>query len=124
MRLKEIIDSIRNFEGVVRKKGIKEVVSSFKFNDKDYKFEIIASFGEDAAVVGINGEDAILLAADGIWDKVLEVDPWWAGYCSVLVNANDIAAMGGKPIGMTSIIGVKNWDVCREILRGIKIRCR
>ena len=120
MELKEIIDSIRNFEGVIRKRGIKEVVSNFKFNDEDYNFKIIASFGEDAAVVAINGEDAILLAADGIWDKVLEVDPWWAGYCSVLVNANDIAAMGGRPIGMTSIIGVKNWDVCREILRGIR----
>ena len=117
MRLKEIIDEIKNFEGIKRKRGIKEIVSNFKFEDEDYNFEIIASFGEDAAVVAINGEEAILLAADGIWEKVLEVDPWWAGYCSVLVNANDIAAMGGRPIGMTSVIGVRNWEVCRRSLR-------
>ncbi|HID47848.1 MAG TPA: methanogenesis marker 2 protein [Methanothermococcus okinawensis] len=120
MKLKEIVEAIKNFEGVIRKRGIKEIVSNFKFEDEDYNFDIIASFGEDAAVIGIKDKEAILLAADGIWDKVLEVDPWWAGYCSVLVNANDIAAMGGRPIAMTSIIGVKNWEVCREVLKGIR----
>jgi len=35
---------------------------------------------------------------------LMEGDPRWAGYCSVLVNVNDIAAMGGVPMGMTNVI--------------------
>ncbi|MBW9222058.1 methanogenesis marker 2 protein [Methanothermococcus sp. SCGC AD-155-C09] len=119
MDLREIVNELKNFEGITRKKGIKEIISTFKFNDRDYNFNIISDFGDDAAIIAINDKDALLLAADGIWGKILEVDPWWAGYCSVLVNANDIAAMGGKPIGMTSIIGIRDWKICKEILKGI-----
>ncbi|ADG13404.1 methanogenesis marker protein 2 [Methanocaldococcus infernus ME] len=117
--LKGIVEEIKNFEGLLRKKAIKDVIGNFTF-DEDYEFEIIEDFGDDAAVIGIDGENAILLAADGIWGKLLEKDPWWAGYCSVLVNCNDIAAMGGKCLGMTNIISMKDKDVCREVLKGVK----
>lgn len=50
----------------------------------------------------------------------MEKDPYWAGYCAVLVNANDIAAMGGAPIGMTNIISINDEEVGKEVLRGIK----
>ncbi len=86
----------------------------------DYEFDIIVDYGDDAAAIGIDNETAILLAADGIWGKLLEKDPWWAGYCSVLVNCMDIAAMGGKPIGMTNILTIKDKNVCMEVLRGVK----
>ncbi|MDK2791062.1 MAG: uncharacterized protein PWP15_1582 [Methanothermococcus sp.] len=119
MNLKKLADEIKNFEGVLRKKEIKNVVNNFKF-EEEYGFEIIADFGDDAAIIGIDGENAILLAADGIWGKLLEKDPQWAGYCSVLVNANDIAAMGGKSIAMTNIIGIKDCDVGKKVLKGVK----
>ncbi|WP_457612416.1 methanogenesis marker 2 protein [Methanocaldococcus sp.] len=119
MMLKEIVKEIKNFEGLIRKRAIKDVINNFIF-DEDYEFEIIEDFGDDAAVVGIDEEKAILLAADGIWGKLLEADPWWAGYCSVLVNCNDIAAMGGKCLGMTNIISMKDKDVCRDVLKGVK----
>ena len=37
----------------------------------------------------------------------MNVNPYWAGYCSVLVNVNDIAAMGGKPLAMVNIMSIK-----------------
>lgn len=119
MELNKLAEEIKNFEGVVRKKEIKNVVNNFNF-EEEYDFDIIVDFGDDAAVIGIEGENALLLAADGIWGKLLEKDPWWAGYCSVLVNTNDIAAMGGKSIGMTNIIGIKDCDKGRELLKGLK----
>ena len=120
MDLKDIAYELKNFEGVIRKKGIKNVVNTLRFNDDDYYFDIISDFGDDAAIIGIDGENAILLAADGIWGKLLETDPWWAGYCSVLVNANDIAAMGGISVGMTNIISMNDEKIGREVLKGIK----
>ncbi|MBA2859403.1 methanogenesis marker 2 protein [Methanococcus maripaludis] len=119
MDLSKLADELRNFEGVTRKKEIKNVVNNFNFQE-DYDFDIVVDFGDDAAIIGIDEENAVLLAADGIWGKLLEADPFWAGYCAVLVNANDIAAMGGRSIGMTNIIGIKDCDKGRDLLKGLK----
>lgn len=80
---------------------------------------IIASFGEDAAVID-DGEEVMLLAADGIWSKLMEVDPEWSGYCSVLVNVHDIAAMGGWPVAMVDVLSVGDPDIAEKVLRGMK----
>lgn len=80
---------------------------------------VIASFGEDAAVIQHNAEDALLLAADGIWSKLMDADPFWAGYCAVLVNVHDIAAMGGRPIAMVDILSFTNDRTRDEVTRGM-----
>ena len=80
---------------------------------------IIASFGEDAAVID-DGEEVMLLAADGIWSKLMDVDPEWSGYCSVLVNVHDIAAMGGWPVAMVDVLSVDDQEVAERVLRGMK----
>jgi putative methanogenesis marker protein 2 len=76
---------------------------------------VLAAFGEDAAVIEHNGE-ALLLAADGIWSRLMEADPYWAGYCSVLVNIHDIAAMGGRPIAMVDIFSATPDSGIREMV--------
>ena len=87
-----IAKTVREYEGVKRKHAIGEMVKALKIDAP----HVVAAFGEDAAVIEHNGE-ALLLAADGIWSKLMDADPYWAGYCSVLVNIHDIAAMGGRP---------------------------
>jgi putative methanogenesis marker protein 2 len=79
---------------------------------------VVASFGEDAAVIEHNGE-ALLLAADGIWSRLMEADPYWAGYCSVLVNIHDIAAMGGHPIAMVDIFSIAKTTVQEQVVKGM-----
>jgi putative methanogenesis marker protein 2 len=79
---------------------------------------VIASFGEDAAVIEHHGE-ALLLAADGIWSRLMEADPYWAGYCSVLVNIHDIAAMGGHPIAMVDIFSIAKTTVMEQVVKGM-----
>jgi hypothetical protein len=79
---------------------------------------VIASFGEDAAVIEHHGE-ALLLAADGIWSRLMEADPYWAGYCSVLVNIHDIAAMGGHPIAMVDIFSIAKNTVQEQVVKGM-----
>ena len=65
----------------------------------------------------------MLIAADGIWGDIMNVNPYWAGYCSVLVNVNDIAAMGGKPLAMVNIMSISNDDIYEDLLKGIKDGC-
>jgi putative methanogenesis marker protein 2 len=116
--LKALINSIRNFEGIKRKNMIKDVTSLLK-DSYNVAGRTVLGFGDDASAIDIGNQQLLLLAADGMWGKLMEADPWWAGYCSVLVNVNDIAAMGGIPMGMTNVLSTSNNKVCKEIMNGI-----
>ncbi|NLB00338.1 MAG: methanogenesis marker 2 protein [Methanomicrobiales archaeon] len=110
-----VAQAVREYEGVTRKKVIGDMVRSLRIANPD----VIASFGEDAAVIRHNAEDVLLLAADGIWSKLMEADPFWAGYCAVLVNVHDIAAMGGRPVAMVDVLSVTNDRIRDEVTRGM-----
>lgn len=116
MNLKKIVEEINSFYGITRKKIISKITNSLPMIGET---SMLATFGEDAAVIEQN-EDVLLLAADGIMEKLINEDPYWAGYCSVLVNINDIAAMGGIPIAMVNVISVKNEDICMKIMNGMR----
>lgn len=105
---------VREYEGVRRKNAIGEMVRALKIDAPHVR----ASFGEDAAVIEHNGE-ALLLAADGIWSRLMEADPYWAGYCSVLVNIHDIAAMGGHPLAMVDIFSISNPAIQAQVVKGM-----
>lgn len=52
--------------------------------------------GDDTAALP-DGDGYTLLAAEGMRPELLAADPWFAGFCSIMVNLSDIAAMGGRP---------------------------
>ncbi len=119
MDLKTLVDSVKNYEGVTRKKPIKKITNLLK-DIYNISGKTILSFGDDASAIDIGDQKLLLLAADGMWGKLMEADPWWAGYCSVLVNVNDIAAMGGIPVGMVNVISISDEKACNEVMNGIK----
>jgi hypothetical protein len=109
-----VATAVREYEGVTRKHAICEIVRSLQLDSSD----VVASFGEDAAVIR-QGETALLLAADGIWNKLMEADPYWAGFCGVLVNIHDIAAMGGDALAMVDILSFTDDQLMQEVTRGM-----
>ncbi len=119
MDLNHLITSLRNFEGITRKNPIKKITNILE-DTYNIAGKTVLSFGDDASALDIGNDKLILLAADGMWGKLMEADPKWAGYCSVLVNVNDIAAMGGEPIGMTNVLSTSDDKIRDEILLGIK----
>ena len=110
----QIAQVVREYAGVTRKRAIGEIIQSLRIESDN----VIVSFGEDAALIK-NNEEGLLLAADGIWSMLMEADPYWAGFCSVLVNVHDIAAMGGTPLAMVDILSVQNENICHDVLRGM-----
>ncbi|MDY6865503.1 MAG: methanogenesis marker 2 protein [Halobacteriota archaeon] len=116
LMLTDLAKYLRDFEGVKRKSAIGPLVHSFYENTENSN--ILASFGEDAAVID-NGCDLLLMAADGIWSKLMVSDPRWSGYCAVLVNIHDIAAMGGRPIAMVDVFSVSKKSTCTLVSAGI-----
>ena len=114
--IRELADAIRNFPGVTRKATIHEIVDLFPTSGFPH---VIVAEGEDAAVLE-NGDMCVLFAADGIMEKLMEADPFLAGYYAVLVNVNDIAAMGGTPLGMVDVISINSGYLDSDLIRGMQ----
>jgi len=118
--LKELIDQIRNYEGITRKNNISYVVNHLREVCDFGETEI--GFGDDAAVLK-DGDSYLLFSADGIWSKLISNEPHAAGKASVMVSVNDIYAMGGRPIAMVNVIATGSQEECHLILEGIKKGC-
>jgi putative methanogenesis marker protein 2 len=123
MELSELVKSLQSFKGVSRKNSIENVTKTLG-DVYNITGDVLLDFGDDASAIDIGDNQVVLLAADGIWGDLMNVDPYWAGYCAVLVNVNDIAAMGGKPIAMVNIMAVNNDEIYEDILSGIVDGCR
>ncbi|MCQ8893082.1 MAG: methanogenesis marker 2 protein [Methanolinea sp.] len=110
----EIAIAVQEYEGVRRKHAIGEMVRAVRIDSPG----VLASFGEDAAVID-HGDEVLLLAADGIWSRLMEADPYWAGYCAVLVNIHDIAAMGGRPLAMVDVFSISDPAIQDKVIAGM-----
>jgi len=111
----KIAEAVREYEGVKRKHEIGAMVRAFRIEAP----QVVASFGEDAAVIR-QDQNALLLAADGIWSRLMEADPYWSGYCAVLVNIHDIAAMGGRPLAMVDVFSISDRTICDQVIQGMR----
>ena len=120
--MESLVKSIQEFEGVSRKSSIDNVISLLK-ESYNVSGDVVIDIGDDASAIDIGNNQVVLIAADGIWGQIMNVNPYWAGYCAVLVNVNDIAAMGGKPLAMVNIMSIKNDDIYEDLLRGINDGC-
>jgi len=121
--LEELARELCNFEGVVRKKPISDIARMFEEVQSEYSGTIV-DMGDDAAVIDIGGDEVILFAADGIWGRIVDASPWWTGYTSVVVNVNDISAMGGRPIAMVNVMSSSDDEVSKGMLEGIRAGIR
>jgi len=67
--------------------------------------------GDDcAALPDPDGSGYTLLAIEGLLDEFVRAEPWFAGYCGVMVNLSDVAAMGGRPVAVVDAL----WTAGRE----------
>ena len=122
MDFKNLVKTIQNFEGVSRKSSIDNVISLLT-EAYNVSGDVVIDIGDDASAIDIGNNQVLLLAADGIWGQIMNVNPYWAGYCAVLVNVNDIAAMGGKPLAMVNIMSINNEEIYEDLLNGIRDGC-
>jgi uncharacterized protein len=113
--LQEISRFLESSRGLARKKAVGQVARALTTVARPAGWP--HTLGEDAAPIPY-GEDYLLLAAEGISSE-LSADPWWAGYCAVLVNVNDICATGGRPLALVNVLRGKDPAWREEILAGM-----
>ncbi|MBV9141560.1 MAG: AIR synthase [Pseudonocardiales bacterium] len=73
--------------------------------------------GDDGAPVP--GSDLVAVC-DAILPSMVHRDPEWAGWCSVLVNVNDLAAMGATPVGLLDALGARDRSFAHRVLAGLR----
>jgi uncharacterized protein len=79
--------------------------------------------GDDCAALP-DGDGYLLFAAEGMQPGFVAEDPWFAGYCAVMVNLSDVAAMGGKPLAVTDVLWTSALSAIEEIWAGMQAASR
>jgi putative N-acetyltransferase (TIGR04045 family) len=62
----------------------------------------------------------VIAACDAILPSMVERDPEWAGWCAVLVNVNDLAAMGAAPVALLDALAAPTTAVAHRIMSGLR----
>ena len=79
--------------------------------------------GDDCAAIP-DGDGHLLLAIEGFMNEFVAADPWFAGWCGVMVNLSYIAAMGGRPIAVVDAVWANGDVVAGQILDGLSAAAR
>ncbi|MFQ4135886.1 sll0787 family AIR synthase-like protein [Nodosilinea sp. PGN35] len=102
VRLWELAAELRRSLGILHKRDIQTAADRLGnyVQSSDQKPILL---GDDCAAIP-DGDGYLLLAAEGIWPTLVETDPWFAGWCAVMVNVSDICAMGGRAIAVVDTL--------------------
>ena len=105
---------LRASRGVAAKRDIAAVVAQLGLSG-----ELAVRTGDDCAAIP-DGDGFLLLAIEGFMNEFVAGDPWFAGWCGVMVNISDVAAMGGWPIALVDAVwGASEEDVV-PVLAGMR----
>ncbi|AMY68406.1 sll0787 family AIR synthase-like protein [Frigidibacter mobilis] len=76
--------------------------------------------GDDAAALPRPEGGWDLFAAEAFIPAFVADDPWFAGWCGVMVNLSDIAAMGGYATAITDMIWAPDAAAALPVLEGLR----
>jgi AIR synthase-related protein len=121
MALPILADQLRGLSGLQAKRDIQAPATVF--NHQPFpELGIAARLGDDAALLPPqNGP--LLLACEGMHPELVDEDPWFAGWSGVLVNLSDIAAMGGRPLGLVNSLWSSGEQAAAPLLEGMRHAC-
>ena len=74
--------------------------------------------GDDCAAIP-DGDGFLLFAIEGFVEDFVAADPYFAGYCGVMVNASDVYAMGGRPVAVVDAVWSRGDATASPVMRGL-----
>ena len=117
MTLAELVAALRQGRGLAHKGDIAPVVARLGLAGS------AVPVGDDCAAIP-DGDGFLLLAIEGFLNEFVAVDPWFAGYCGVMVNLSDVAAMGGRATAIVDAVWSDGLDGAAQMLDGLAIAAR
>ncbi|WP_035716790.1 sll0787 family AIR synthase-like protein [Azorhizobium doebereinerae] len=111
--LASLADTLRASAGLASKADIAAVAARLGLNGAG-----AVPVGDDCAAIP-DGDGFLLLAIEGFMNAFVAGDPWFAGWCGVMVNASDIAAMGGRPLAVVDAVWADGEAGAQPVLEGL-----
>ena len=111
--LEQLATKLKQSLGIIQKQDIK--IASQILGLQNSQIQV----GDDCAAIP-DSDGYLLLAAEGMWHVLVEEDPWFAGWCAVMVNISDIAAMGGRAIAVVDTIWTEDNAKAVPLMEGMK----
>src|SRR6201992_776621 len=98
LAISALAEKLRRSGGIAAKSDIAQVARSLGLSGDDF-----IPVGDDCAAIP-DGDGYLLFAIEGFMNEFVAGDPWFAGWCGMMVNISDIAAMGGRPTAVVNAI--------------------
>ena len=118
--LDTIARAVRESRGLAHKRDIDAVISRLGIGRLGLGSRSLAvPAGDDCAAIP-DGDGHLLLAIEGFLDGFVAEDPYFAGFCGVMVNVGDIAAMGGTPIAVVDALWSRDQHHADPVLAGLR----
>ncbi len=108
MTLPELAEHLRGLRGVAHKTDLRPVGRRLA----------APAVGDDCAALP-DGDGFLLLAIEGLLDEFVAAEPWFAGYCAVMVNVSDVYAMGGRPTAVVDALWTAGADRAGPVWDGM-----
>ncbi len=116
--LEQLAERLRRSKGLAAKSDIAAVASKLGLSGDQ-----AIAVGDDCAAIP-DGDGYTLFAIEGFMNEFVAGDPWFAGWCGVMVNLSDIAAMGGRPTAVVNAIWSDGEDKAAPVLEGLRAASR
>ena len=119
--LQALVHDLRTSRGFAHKRDIGDVVSALGRALPGGASDLAQAVpvGDDCAAIPDGHGGYLLFAIEGLVEDFIVRMPWFAGYCSVMVNVSDIYAMGGRPTAVVNAMWSCGMDPAAEMLRGM-----
>ncbi|BBL70986.1 sll0787 family AIR synthase-like protein [Methylogaea oryzae] len=111
--LTRLTDAVRDSVGLAHKRDIAGVMASLA-----PAAQRAVPLGDDCAAIP-DGDGYLLLATEGFLNDFVAAQPWFAGYCGVMVNVSDIYAMGGRPTAVVDAVWSDGARQAEPVLDGL-----
>ena len=115
MDISQLASELRLHPSITSKLSISDAVCGLQIGP-----ESAGHPGDDAAFLKRPDGGFDLLAGEGFIPSFVNDDPWFAGWCGIMVNVSDIAAMGGRAIGVVDQIWAPNAEIAKPVLTGLR----
>ena len=112
--LGELAATLRVGRGLLAKRDIAAAAARLSLS-----VDTAIPVGDDCAAIP-DGDGFLLLAIEGFMNEFVERDPWFAGWCGVMVNVADVAAMGGRAIAVVDAVWAAGEAAAMPLFDGMR----
>ena len=109
-----LAEKLRRGRGLSAKNDIGPVVERLGLSTQS-----VIPVGDDCAAIP-DGDGFLLFAIEGFINEFVAADPWFAGWCGVMVNVSDVAAMGGRPVAIVNAVWAEGDGKAAPLLDGLR----